>query len=206
MNTLNTVFEVQIIPFLKLTWSSLLFWRTLSFSLLFLIFLGFLFKENIRLWFLQSSRTKHDKELFQLLDLLMPERKLLDLLEKLEKDTAYEINSLQFIDKFRASLKEQTRQYLTPKLKKASLNCRENFDELRQFMDNNFILFPSSAEKSNIAAQLMYPNPEIDGGGNEQEKNSEKFAKFSAELNSNITAAKKSYQKYRAFVKEIINI
>ncbi|MBU1042792.1 MAG: hypothetical protein KJ915_00115 [Candidatus Omnitrophica bacterium] len=205
MNNINAVIVAQIIPFFKLTWSSLVFWRTLSLSLMAVGCAGFLLKENIRLWFLQSSRTKHDKELFHLLDLLMPERKLLDLLEKLEKDIAYEINSLQFIDKFRASLKEQTRQYLTPKLKKAALNCRENLDDLRQFMDSNFILFPRSAEDtSNV--QVLYPNPEIDGGGNEQEKNSEKFAKFSAELNSQITIAKKSYQKYRAFVKEIIHV
>ncbi|MFH1061713.1 MAG: hypothetical protein V1747_02345 [Candidatus Omnitrophota bacterium] len=205
MNNINTVLMSQVIPFFKLTWTSLIFWRSLSFSLLVLIISFFLFKENIKRWLLQTQRTKHDKELFQLLDLLMPERKLLDLLEKLEKANAYEISSLQFIDKFRSSLNEKTRQFLTPKIKKASKTCKENLDNLREFMDNNFMLFPDTAD-SDAAGKLMHPNPEIDGGGNEKAKSPEKFAQFTNQLNTRTAAVKKSYQKYRALVKDIIQI
>ena len=204
MNNINVIM-VKIGPLFQQAWSSLFFWRALSFSLLGLLFLAFLFKDIFREMLLQSSRNKHDKELFHLLDLQMPERRLLDLLEKLKKDKAYEVNSLQFIDKFRASLKEQTRQYLNSKLKKTSINCMETLDKLRDFMNDNFILFPDTTESSSVG-QTMYPNPEIDGGGDDKQKDSEKFAIFVAAMNTNITAVKKNYSKYRALIKEIIQI
>jgi hypothetical protein len=205
MSNTNIIVMSQIMPLAKLIWTSLSFWRNLSIVLLALILIVLLFKDRMRIWLVQPEKIKHDKELFQLLDLLMPERKLLDLLAKLEKDKAYEINSLQFIDKFRASLKEQTRQYLMAKIRKAAKTCQQNLDDLREFMDANFILFPDSAE-SDEPGQVMYPNPGIDGGGNEKNKNLKKFAAFTQELKMNTAAAKKSYQKYRSLVQEIIQI
>ncbi len=205
MNNISSIFMIKIIPFFQVAWNSIIFWRALSLSLLVMFFIAFLFKDSIRAMLLQSGRTKHDKELFHLLDLQMPERKLLDLLGKLEKDKAYEVKSLQFIDKFRASLKEQTRQYLNPKLKKTSILCMESLDKLRAFMDVNFILFPDETESSSVG-QTMYPNPEIDGGGNDKQKDSEKFALFTAEMNTNIARVKKNYSKYRTLVKETVQV
>jgi len=186
-------------------WTSIWFWRSLSFILLGVIAALFIFKENIQRWLLRGDAVKHDKELFKLLDLVMNERKLLDILKHLEEKNFYNIRSGEYIDKFRVYLGEESRQYIVPKLKKSALLLAEAINALRDFIDKNFILFPD-AENSQECTERMYPNPNIDGGGNAEKKDGSKFLDFKDELAEKINLVKKQYQRYRGSVKQILHV
>jgi hypothetical protein len=184
-------------------WESLIFWRAMALVLMFGAFLTYIFRDDIKNGIMREQRIKHDKELFQLLDLIMPELKFFEAVERLEKDNVYDLNSLHYIDKFRSLLNQPSKQFLNPKIKKASQGCLKGLDELRDFMDKNFILFPKADDQTK---PLMYPNPEIDGGGNEGQKDTEKFLQFTNKLNDITAKTKKCYSRYRAAVKQIIYI
>lgn len=186
-------------------WQSVFFWRNLCFVFAGMIILAFFFKENLRRWLAKEQRIKHDKELFQLLNLIMPESKLHDVLDNLEKNHFYDMRSSEYIDKFRSSLNEESRQFLTPKLKKATLSLRDCLNLLRNFIESNFIAFPEPKQTDNSCLR-MYPNPSIDGGGDDKKKDKSKYIEFTKKLNKLTSSARKSYNKYRSLIKQTIHI
>ena len=100
----------------------------------------------------------------------MPERKLFDILDQLEKDNSYDRSSSGYVDKFRLAAQEQSKQYLNQKVKKATQNLILTLNSLRKFIDENFIVFPkaekisSNAEKVNKSVcMLHHPKSKICG-------------------------------------------
>ena len=190
--------QAKMPPVLTEFWRSAAFWRSVSLSLFLLIAIAYLFRDGIRKILLQEQSIKHDKENFNLLDLIMPEQKLVEMLDKLDKEKVFEISSLNYVDKFRDTLNGRTRRFVNRKINKACNICLESLNDLKDFLGQNFVEFPATESGQ---SSLMYPNPEIDGGGNEKEKDHERFEQFSKDLALFTSMARKNYLKYREAVK-----
>ncbi len=205
MEKLTVVWNDQVMEMFNALWGALAFWRGLSLFLIGCLLLGFIFKDSIKRALLQEDANKHDKEIFHLFDLIMPESKLNDILGLLEKKHFYHKRSSDYIDKFCDSLNEESRQYINAKIKKASIGLAAAIKLLREFIDENFIAFPNGHEDG-TEPEGMYPNPEIDGGGNEKEKNASRFNEFNDELKRLIGSVKNRYQKYRNLIKQNLHL
>ena len=205
MGKLTVVWNDQVLDLFNTLWGAAAFWRSLSFFLMGGLILGFLFKDSIKRALLQEDVNRHDKEIFHLLDLIMPENKLNEILGLLEKKHFYNKQSSGYIDKFRDSLRQESRQYINAKIKKASIALSVAIKLLREFIDKNFIVFPTGHENG-TELEGMYPNPEIDGGGNEKEKNASRFNEFDEELKRLIGSLRNKYQKYRNLIKQNLRI
>ena len=203
MENIKEFYFQYCVPFFLKLWVNPGFWRPLALILLLVIFLTYLFRERIKLALLQEDKIRHDQEIFRLLDLIMPERKLMEILKQLEKEYTYGADYTQFVHKFSVSLSEESRQYVLPALRKSSLVLRQSMDELDAFLQENFIAFP---QENKDEAPKMYPNPEIDGGGNSGKKDSSKFAEFSKKLSEYSDDVRKNYQKYRLVIKQHIQV
>ncbi len=203
MENLKEFFYQYCAPFFMKLWVDPQFWRPVALILLLVILFAYLFREKIKLGLLQSDKIRHDQETFNLLDLILPERKLLDILKQLDKEFSYGNDYTQFVVKFSSSLKEESRQYVIPVLRKASQGLLESMGDLDKFLEENFIAFP---QEDKSAAPKMYPNPEIDGGGDSGKKDSVKFAEFSKKLRELTEMVRKNYQKYRLVIKQQIQV
>ncbi|MFH1460604.1 MAG: hypothetical protein ABIG64_09600 [Candidatus Omnitrophota bacterium] len=205
MNYFNQLFTEIINPFFLHVWGSLFFWRVFSFILFLVIVSGLLFKDNLLRRMMQTDRKKHDKEIFQLLDLIMPEVKLMEALNSLSKKYIYQKNSSEYIDKFTEAARKDSRQYLMPKLKKANLTLVQSLETLREFVNNNFIEF-SQVDKETSLGPCLYPNPDIDGGGSPGQRDEKKYNEFITALSKDINSAQKNYQKFRSLIKDNLHI
>ena len=205
MGKLTVVWNDQVVEMFNALWGSMVFWRSLSLFFIGGLILAFLFKDSIKRALLQEDANKHDKEIFHLFDLILSENKLNEILSLLEKKHFYSKKSNDYVDKFRDSLGEESRQYINAKIKKASLALLEAIKQLREFIDENFMVFPDGDEDGTAPAG-MYPNPKIDGGGNEKEKDASRFNEFEEELKRLIASVRNKYQKYRSLIKQNLHI
>jgi len=205
MGKLTVVWNDQVVEMFKALWGSMVFWRSLSLFFIGGLILAFLFKDSIKRALLQEDANKHDKEIFHLFDLILSENKLNEILSLLEKKHFYSKKSNDYVDKPRDSLGEESRQYINAKIKKASLALLEAIKQLREFIDENFMVFPDGDEDGTAPAG-MYPNPKIDGGGNEKEKDASRFNEFEEELKRLIASVRNKYQKYRSLIKQNLHI
>ncbi|MFH1093553.1 MAG: hypothetical protein V1739_05280 [Candidatus Omnitrophota bacterium] len=201
MGKLTLVWNEKIVEMFNDLWDATDFWRSLSLFLIGVLILAFLFKDSIKRFVLKEDANKHDKEIFHLFDLIMPENKLREVLDLLEKKHFYNIKSSEYIDKFSDSLREESRQYINVRIKKTSIALAGAIKLLSEFIDKNFLAFPDGHDNG-TSPEGMYPNPEIDGGGNEQEKNSARFDKFDEELKILSGSVRSKYQKYRNLIKQ----
>ncbi|MCK4995202.1 MAG: hypothetical protein KAS13_09200 [Candidatus Omnitrophica bacterium] len=205
MEKLTIVWNDRIVEIFSLFWDSIVFWRSMSLFFIGGLILAFICKDSIKRALLKEDAYKHDKEIFRLFDLIMPENKLNDILGLLEKKYFYDEKSGDYIDKFRDSLKEESRQYVNAKIKKAAIALGGAIKLLGEFIDKNFVTFPDGYDGGTSPAG-RYPNPEIDGGGNRQEKNENKFVDFEEELKILTGSARNKYQKYRSSIKQNLHL
>ncbi len=205
MGNLTVVWNDQVVDMFNTLWNATVFWRSLSLLFMGGLLLAFFFKDNIKRALLQEDADKHDKETFVLFDLIMTENRLNDILGLLEKKHYYSKKSSEYIDKFRNALGEESRQYINMKLRKSSIALAEAIKLLREFIDENFVVFPNGQDET-TDPEGMYPNPEIDGGGNEKEKNASRFEEFEEELKSLINSVRNRYRKYRNLIKQNLRI
>ncbi|MCG2712217.1 MAG: hypothetical protein L6416_07850 [Candidatus Omnitrophica bacterium] len=205
MGKLTIVWNDQVLDLFNALWSATIFWRSLSFFLIGVLIMAFLFKDSIKRVLLKENANRHDKEIFHLFDLIMSENKLNDILGLLEKKHFYNKKSGDYVDKFSDSLQEESRQYINIKIRKASMALSAAIKQLREFIDKNFLVFPNGHEDG-TDPEGMYPNPEIDGGGNEKEKNASRFNKFNEELKMLIGSLRNKYKRYRNLIKQNLHI
>ena len=205
MERLTIVWNEHFLEIFDLFWNSLVFWRSMSLFSLGGLMLIFLFKDSIKRSFLKEDADKHDRDIFRLFDLLMPENKLMEILDVLEKRHFYEDKSGGYVSKFCDSLKEESKQYVNAKIKKSSLAMSAALRALGGFIDKNFVTFPEGYDNQ-TAAGGRYPNPEIDGGGDKKAQKEGKFAEFEEELKILINSVRNNYKKYRSSIKHNLRI
>lgn len=205
MEKLTIVWNDQVLEFFSFLWESIIFWRSLGLFFLGALILVLIFKDSIQRSLLQEDANKHDKEIFRLFDLMMTEVKLNEILNLLEKKHFYDEKSGGYINKFRDSLKEESKQYVNVKIKKSAIALSSSITLLGEFIDKNFVTFPDGYDNGTSPAG-RYPNPEIDGGGNKEGKKENKFADFDEELKILINSLRNKYQKYRNSIKQNLHI
>ena len=205
MGNVKIVWNEKMIEVFNSLWMSLEFWRTLGLVLLGIMVLLLVFKDAFKKKILQEDANKHDKEAFRLFDLIMTEAKLNGVLELLETKHFYNRKSSDYVDKFHNALMEESRQYINTKIKKASVAVASELKKLRKFIDDNFVAFPNGTQQA-AENHDMYPNPEIDGGGNTQVKDKNKFTEFDEDLKVLVASVRSKYQKYRSLIKQILHV
>ncbi len=205
MEKLTVVWNDQVMEIFDLLWNSLFFLRSMSLFFIGVLILVFIFKDSIKRSLVSEDANKHDKDIFCVFDLLMPENKLTDILDLLEKRHFYDEKSGGSIDKFRDSLNEESKQYVNAKIKKSSGALAAAIKLLSEFINKNFVTFPDGYDNGTAPAG-RYPNPEIDGGGEKKDKNEIKFAEFDEELKILINSVRNKYKKYRNNIKQNLHV
>ena len=205
MEKLTVVWNDQLVEIFNTLWNATVFWRSLSLFFIGVLIMAFLFKDSIKRILLKEDANKHDKENFRLLDLIMSENKLNEIIRLLQTRHFYNGNSSSYVDKFRDSLQEESRQYVNAKIKKTAMALLAALKLLGEFIEKNFVLFPNGHEDG-TSPEGLYPNPEIDGGGSEKGKNSGRFAEFEEELRALSASVGNKYKKYRNSIKQNLHI
>jgi len=184
-------------------WDSVLFWRSLTLIIFTLVIIAFLFGKRLISFLLKPKRLAHDKDIFKHSNKLMTEADLLDFWDRLQTDDSYNTESSFKIGGFLLFFKEESNQYLTPILRKTSLDFVSSLNSLMIFLAQHFFVYPSKQTDSELHLHLY---PELYERSDYDDAARTRYFKFQKDLDNHVTVVREKYKQYRSIVKKILYI
>ncbi len=148
-----------------------------------------------------SKIVAHDVEIFMTSDALLKERELENFLEHLGSDHSYRSESRLKVAELALYFSETGNQYLLQELVASNFHFIQRLKSLQAFLGQHFFYYPNHQARQNPQF-CMYPDLNIDRGGDGTPQSSVIYVKRTLELNALIDSTANSYKVYRRLVKQ----
>jgi len=148
-----------------------------------------------------SKVVAHDTGIFSASDALLKERELEYFLELLGSDHSYRSESRLKLTALSMYFSETGNQYLLQELADSTSNFVQQLNSLQRFLWQHFFSYPNHQARQNPQF-CMYPDLNIDRGGDGTPKSGTIYVKRTLELNDLIASTEDAYKVYRRLVKE----
>lgn len=205
MNYIYDLLIKNFLPWLDSIWNSIEFWR--SSALILLLFIGLIwsFREKLTFIFMNPGRLEHDKKIFIQADQILPEKHILIMIRELNNSHSYFRESIDSPYKFLNFFNETSNQFIDKRLKLKLEEFADGLDILLSFMGTNFWEYPPGQKRDN-PIHCLYPDLNIDRGGEINEKKQKQYADYAIELRRLTQNVEASYKSYRTHIQKEMNL
>ena len=146
----------------------------------------------------------HDREIFNRANQILPESHLITFLDILQTDDLYTQKGAEPVRNFCLYFTEIGNYYLLPQLESPIKELINSLEKLLDFLALNFFVHPRHRLTEDNCSFALYPDLNVDRGGNGSIEQMIKYDKFRDKLDELCRDARKNYKNYRLTVKRTL--
>ena len=191
---LGSLWLKHIAPVARSLWESTVFWRSLTLLIFTVLFLAYVFREQLRSLLLRAARREHDKEIFDRSNEIMDEDFLTEYLYLLETDIPWDRAYTQKMRDFYYFFALESNKYLSPRLRNACNKLCDALKDLDDFLVLNTFPVYNRPEAQQVPVEWK--------SGTEEER--KRWNQTQSEITERTKKVGDTYKYYRSAVKSIL--